>query len=535
MQTTRLKVLVLDDSPEDRETVRRYLTRGLEVPFDVLEAESGDEGLELFREGLPDAIVLDFHLPDMNGLEFLASLLYEVGSDLVPVVMLTGTGSEDIAVEAMKNGAQDYLLKGNLSPERLRRAIRQAVDKVQMLRELERQRVEVEQKNRELQQASAAKDEFLAMLAHELRNPLAASRNAVELIKRLGQGDDRFDQAVETLQRQVRHQGLLLDDLLDVSRITRGKILLRPRRLELGELVRNALRDHQRSMEDAGLTLEVETPETPVWISGDAMRLGQTLDNLLHNALKFTDPGGRIRVSLTVHEGSCGEGQPETAHCAVLKIRDTGIGITAEMLPYLFDTFAQADRTLDRSRGGLGLGLAVVRGLITLHDGTVTACSDGPGTGAEFTIKLPLALECDPSDELVGEPAPETESGELRVLIVEDNRDAADTLCELLELSGYRVEVAYSGTLGVEAARQFVPDVVLCDLGLPGLDGYDVARRLREDPATAGARLIAISGYGQADDRQRSMEAGFDLHLTKPVDPAEVEKILTAVPRSDHG
>lgn len=521
MQNNRLKVLVIDDSPEDREMVRRYLTRGLEIPYEVLEADTGEEGLVLFRSSQPDTVVLDFHLPDMNGLEFLGSLVYEVGADRIPVVMLTGTGSEDIAVEAMKTGAQDYLLKGTLTPERLRRAIRQAIDKISILRELEERQAELEQKNRELQQASAAKDEFLAMLAHELRNPLAATRNAVELIKRLGDGDQRFQQAVETLERQVRHQGLLLDDLLDVSRITRGKILLRPRRIDLTELVCNVVQDQRRAMENTGLHLEISVPDSPVWVSGDPMRLGQTLDNLLNNALKFTDAGGKVQVSLTTTDST-----------AVIKVRDTGIGIIPDMIPYLFDSFAQADRTLDRSRGGLGLGLAVVKGLIILHGGTVCACSEGPGTGAEFIIELPLSEAAASKDGTVtastaSEPVPR------RVMIIEDNRDAAETLRDLLELSGHVVELAYSGTLGVESARRFRPDAVLCDLGLPGMDGYEVARALRVDPATATARLIAISGYGQAEDRQRSLEAGFNLHLTKPVDPAEIERVLNEVPIRD--
>jgi len=522
MQNKRLRVLVIDDSPEDRETVRRYLTRGLDVPYEVIEAETGEEGLEAFRSTQPDTVVLDFHLPDMNGLEFLGNLVYEIGSDQIPVVMLTGTGSEDIAVEAMKTGAQDYLLKGTLTPERLRRAIRQANDKIYMLRELDGQRRELEQKNRELQRASAAKDEFLAMLAHELRNPLAATRNAVELIKRLGHGDSRFQHALETMERQVRHQGLLLDDLLDVSRITRGKILLRPRRLDLAELVRNAVQDHQRAMEDTGLHFEHSVPDTPVWVSGDPIRLGQALDNLLNNALKFTDAGGTVHVSLSA--------SPETA---VLKVRDTGIGISREMMPHLFETFAQADRTLDRSRGGLGLGLAVVKGLINLHGGTVHACSDGPGTGAEFVIELPLSQQAAANEQAIIDEPEASESKALRVLIIEDNRDAAETLRDLLELTGHTVEVAYSGTLGVETARRFRPDVVLCDLGLPGMDGYEVAQVLRLDPSTATSRLIAVSGYGQAEDRQRSLDAGFDLHLTKPVDPLEIERVLSQIPSQE--
>lgn len=519
MQNKRLRVLVVDDSPEDREMVRRYLTRGLEVPFEVVEADTGEDALEAFRSAQPDTVILDFHLPDMNGLEFLGSLVYEAGSERVPVVMLTGTGSEDIAVEAMKTGAQDYLLKGTLTPERLRRAIRQANDKIHMLRELEEQRAELEQKNRELQQASAAKDEFLAMLAHELRNPLAATRNAVELVKRLEPGDERYQQALGTLERQVRHQGLMLDDLLDVSRITRGKILLRPRRIDLAELACNAVQDHRRALDDTGIRLELSLPDEAVWVSGDPIRLGQALDNLLNNALKFTDAGGTVHVGLAV-----------SADCAQLRVRDTGIGISAEMLPHLFETFAQADRTLDRSRGGLGLGLAVVKGLINLHGGTVSATSDGPGLGAEFVLELPLSEPGVATPDAAVDGAACPGPAILRVLIIEDNRDAADTLRDLLELSGHTVEVAYSGTLGVEAARRFWPDVVLCDLGLPGMDGYEVAQTLRLDPSTADVRLLAVSGYGQAEDRQRSLEAGFDLHLTKPVDPAEIERLLAQIP-----
>jgi CheY-like chemotaxis protein/two-component sensor histidine kinase len=293
---------------------------------------------------------------------------------------------------------------------------------------------------------------------------------------------------------------------------------LRLVRLDLARLVRVAAEDQRSAFEEAGLDLAVDAPEVPLWVTGDATRLTQVIDNLLHNARKFTERGGKVEVR--VHA------EPQGRQ-AVLSVRDTGIGIEPEIVPHLFETFAQADRSLDRSKGGLGLGLSVVRGLVELHKGQVGAASAGPGRGAEFTVRLPAMPE--PAAISQMPTAAEGDAKQRRILVVEDNRDSADTLRLLLELYGYEVTVAYNGPDGVKAAEERKPNIVLCDIGLPGLDGYGVARTLRRNPATAKAHMIAVTGYGSDADRCRSREAGFDRHLVKPVDPVDLKQALAAL------
>jgi CheY-like chemotaxis protein len=317
------------------------------------------------------------------------------------------------------------------------------------------------------------------------------------------------------MERQVAHMSRIVDDLLDVSRITRGKIQLRPERVDLARLVRHAVEDDHAAFEGAGLGTRADLPEVPVWVQGDPTRLTQVVGNLLQNAVKFTPRGGTVSVRLSADAGR---------KQAVLAVRDSGIGIDPDLLPRLFEPFAQADRSLDRSKGGLGLGLALVKGLAELHGGEAHAASGGPGQGAEFVVRLPMQPE---PAALTGVPEAPTQAGKrLRVLVVEDNRDAADMLRLLLEINGYDAAVAYSGPGGVEAAKSWRPDVVLCDIGLPGLDGYGVVRELRQDPATAHARVIAVTGYGSDEDRRKSGEAGFDAHLVKPADPARLQELL---------
>jgi PAS domain S-box-containing protein len=367
----------------------------------------------------------------------------------------------------------------------------------------------------QLREADRRKDEFLATLAHELRNPLAPLRNGLELLQDARVDPESVQRVRAVMERQVVHMARIVDDLLDVSRITRGKVELRPERVDLARLVRHATEDHHASFGAAGVTMEVDVPEPPVWAEGDPTRLTQVTSNLLDNAGKFTPRGGTVSVRLSADPGS---GQ------AVLTVRDTGAGIEPDMLPRLFEAFVQADRSLDRSRGGLGLGLALVRGLVELHGGEVHAASGGPGRGSEFVVRLPMQPE---PAAITGMPeAPARDSRKLRILLVEDNRDAADSLKLLLEIYGHEVALAYTGPAGVQAAKACKPDVILCDIGLPGLDGYGVARQLRADPATAGARMIAVTGYGAEEDRRRSQEAGFDLHMVKPVDPLALREVV---------
>ena len=370
-----------------------------------------------------------------------------------------------------------------------------------------------------LREADRRKDEFLAMLAHELRNPLAPIRNAAEVLRRTAPAEPRVAQAREMIDRQVTHMAHLVDDLLDVSRISRGKILLRGQRLDLNGLVRATVEDHRSLLEGNGLRLELELPDGPVWMAGDPTRLSQVVGNLLQNSEKFTNPGGWVRVSLGVDRE---EGQ------AVLAVEDSGIGMEPEILGRLFEPFSQADGSLDRSRGGLGLGLALVKGLVDLHGGEVRAESGGKERGSAFTLRLPLDGAPEAPQEA---PVASGEARPLRVLIVEDNRDAADSLRMLLDLAGYQVEVAYTGVEALERARRFHPEVALCDIGLPGgMDGYALARALRGREETAGIHLMAISGYGQEEDQRQARESGFDRHLTKPVDPPALLRLLEELP-----
>jgi PAS domain S-box-containing protein len=761
------RVLILDDSPEDRAAYRRRLSHGPDR-FEFREAETGEEGLALFGQFRPDCVLLDYQLPDTDGIEVLAQLARECGGELPAVVVLTGQGNERVAVRALKAGAEDYLVKGP-GLETLPQAVRSAVEKVALRHRVEEQRRELERhrnqlrvtlasigdaviatdpqggvtflnavaerltgwptdeargrplpevfaiinqqtrrpvenpalralregaivglanhtvlvardgaerpiddsaapirdengvvygsvlvfrdvtdryraeqslllqsrvlesmaegvsvadesgvifytnpaedrmfgyergglvglhvtqqndyppeenarrvneviaqlkaggawtgewRNRrkdgsvfttharitrldvggrgcfvcvqedvserhrledelqcrvnELALADRRKDEFLAMLAHELRNPLAPIKNALHVLK-LRSGDwQTVDRVREMMERQVGHMGRLIDDLLDVSRITQGKIKLKLERLDLARLARECAADHRAEFEAARVALSVAAPETPVWVTGDATRLTQVVDNFLTNALKFTNPDGRVALAVGAAGGR-----------ATLSVRDTGIGIEPEFLPTIFDVFAQADKSLDRSRGGMGLGLAIVKGLVELHGGAVAARSEGLGRGTEMLVELPVEPEPQALSPAAGRRA--GAGRPMRVLVVEDSRDSAESLRLLLEATGHEVRLAHSGDEGVRAALEWHPDAVVCDIGLPGMDGFAVARQLRRHPATAGVMLVAVTGYGRAEDAEKARESGFDDHLVKPADPGRLlEKLEQA-------
>jgi PAS domain S-box-containing protein len=355
-----------------------------------------------------------------------------------------------------------------------------------------------------LREADRRKNQFLAVLSHELRNPLTPMKNSMYILRRAAPGGAQAKRAQEVIERQLAQLSRLVDDLLDTTRIARNKIELRPEILELNELVCRTVEDYRAQFENAGVRLEVHPLREPTLVRGDGARLAQVVGNLLQNAAKFTWPGGSTSVTVRL--------SPDDQHVAV-HVSDTGEGIPPDMLDHLFEPFAQADRTLDRSKGGLGLGLALVKSIVELHGGEVRAHSAGPDRGAEFTVFLPL----------VGPAAiaPEQDFGvrsakRRKILIVEDNTDAADTLKEVLELQGQEVEVAYSGPEALEKARRFCPDIVFCDIGLPGMDGYEVARALRSEAKFSDTLLVALTGYALPDDLERAAEAGFDRHLTKP-------------------
>jgi PAS domain S-box-containing protein len=365
-----------------------------------------------------------------------------------------------------------------------------------------------------LREADRRKDEYLAMLSHELRNPLAPIRSAVFLLERADPASEGARRAREVIARQVGHLARMVDDLLDVSRLARGRIELRRARLDLADLVRRVAEDHRLLLANVGLELDVATPAEPVPVDGDATRLAQLLGNLLQNSAKFTPRGGRVSVSLVVEE-----------RAAAVHVRDTGAGIEPSLLRSVFEPFVQAERTLARSRGGLGLGLPLVKGLAELHGGTVEARSPGPGGGAELIVRLPLASSR-------GAARPERVDGEdvaspgRRVLVVDDNVDAAESLCDVVAFLGHAVEAVHDGPSALARVRERHPDVVLCDIGLPGMDGYEVARAIRREPGLADVRLVAVSGYAQPEDRVRARDAGFDAHVAKPADPADIGRLL---------
>jgi PAS domain S-box-containing protein len=368
-----------------------------------------------------------------------------------------------------------------------------------------------------LQEADRRKDEFLATLAHELRNPLAPIANSVELLRLAGGPDPEAQQARDIIDRQVRQLTRLVDDLLDVSRVSRGKITLRRRRVDLAGVVAQAVETSRPLIEAAGHELAVSLPEGPLLVEGDPARLTQAIGNLLNNAAKYTDGPGRIALDVT-REG-------DRARVAV---RDSGIGIPADMLTRIFELFAQVETGVDRAHGGLGIGLTLVRSLVELHGGTVEARSDGPGRGSTFDVRLPLAAAPAPDGRADG-PAPGADgqaSPGCRILVVDDNVDSAVTLARLLRRVGHEVEVAHDGPAALEAAARFRPGVMLVDLGMPGMSGLEVARLVRERPDLAGTRLLAVTGWGQPEDRLRTRQAGFDHHLVKPVDLAALQSLL---------
>ena len=346
-------------------------------------------------------------------------------------------------------------------------------------------------------------------LAHELRNPLAPIRTGLELIRLGSDSRDAVERVRRMMERQIGHMVRLVDDLLDVSRITSGKIQLQRGVRQLASLVQNALEANRAALQDARLELSVDVPESPVWLDVDPTRFVQVLSNILHNAVKFTDPGGRVVLAAAV-AGDAGRSPGEL----VLSVTDSGVGISSDMLPRVFDLFVQGDLSADRSHSGLGIGLALARRLMDLHGGSIQASSDGPGLGSTFTIRLPVARN--PSLENDGIGVRDSRATILsRVLVIDDNRDAADTTAMLVEALGGSVAIAYDGENGIMRATEFKPHVVLLDLGMPGIDGYDTCRRIRRSLG-AHVFIVALTGWGQEQDKDEALRAGFDAHLTKP-------------------
>ena len=367
-----------------------------------------------------------------------------------------------------------------------------------------------------LREADRRKDEFLATLAHELRNPLAPIQNGLQIL-RMTVDPDTARGAREMLERQIGQMVRLVNELLDVSRVTTGKITLKRERTDLRSVLDAAVETSRPLIEQGGHELVLRMTADPLPLDADRSRLAQALTNILNNAAKYTPPGGRIVLAAAREAGE-----------VVVRVTDSGIGISTEMLPKVFDLFIQIGQAIDRSQGGLGLGLALVRKLVEMHGGTTAAESPGPGQGSTFTIRLPLARDAErPKESLAPVAGARPPAASRRVLVIDDNVDGAASLAMVLELFGHAVRTVHSGADAVAAARAFNPHIVFLDLGLPGMNGYEVATCFRQEPALRGSVLVALTGWGSEDDKQRTQEAGFDMHLTKPVEAAVLERVLS--------
>lgn len=382
----------------------------------------------------------------------------------------------------------------------------------QRTQELEVAKKKLEEAVTELTAQNTAKVEFLAMLAHELRNPLSPIRNAVQILQNPGTPEGVQKRSVAMIDRQVTHIARLLDDLLDISRLNRGKVTLRKQALNVSKIVANVVENCHADAAQQGHKVELEILDDKCIVHGDPHRLQQIFTNLLWNSIKYTDRGGHIKV-----RQSCGNGW-----CSI-SVRDNGMGIPGDVLPYVFELFTQGTRALDRSKGGLGIGLSLVQDLVRLHGGTVAATSEGPGKGSEFTVRLPLHQEeeKDPSKESPGLTHTQTR---MSILVVDDNVDSADSMGQILQLQGHDAQIVYDGVTAIKKVKAYRPDVILMDIGLPGLDGYACCKMLRS--GGYNGRIVAVTGYGSHEDREKSKDAGFDHHLVKPVNQEELDIIL---------
>ena len=438
-------------------------------------------------------------------------------SDL-PILVLTHSSADSPAIlQALELLGNVTLLERTTRFASLVTAVRTALRARERQYQIREHLSERERVTHALAEADRRKDEFLATLAHELRNPLAPITNSIHLLRLLSSGQTESRQLSEILERQVSHMVRLVDDLMELSRITRGLMELRVMRLDLASVIRNAVEASRPLVELGNHTLQVSVPEQMLPLEGDAVRLAQVFANLLNNAAKYTDRGGHIWLS-AIRE----------ADWAVVSVRDDGLGIAPDMLPRVFEMFTQADRAGLRAQSGLGIGLTLVKSLVELHGGRVLALSEGLGMGSEFIVRLPLVRVGAPAPEIPVYEEPPRLAG-LRILVADDSRDGAESLALLLRHLGAEVRIAHNGPEALEALPEFRPEVAVLDIGMPGMTGFEVARRIRIRPEYAGMTLIALTGWGQEADKSRTRSAGFDHHLIKPADLDTLKQLLTSL------
>ncbi|MEO6361669.1 MAG: ATP-binding protein [Caldimonas sp.] len=508
--------------PEMRVIVAAPTRRDGEVTCELL----GKEGVECSvchrLEDLADelkarvgAVVLtDRALRDPAMQSVVASLQEQPAWSDVPILLLTSDRVRSpTAVLWLRTLSNVTLLDLPSSTPSLVSAVKSALRARQRQYQIRDQMLTQQIAEQALRRADRRKDEFLATLAHELRNPLAAIRNGLDVVIRSPEEVQRTARMVGMIDRQSRMLVKLIDDLMDVSRISTGKVVLQKQRMDLRSVLESGLEAGQTVFDASRHDIRLDLPSHPVWIDGDASRLAQVLGNLINNAGKYTPDGGRITIELREEAGD-----------AVVRVTDTGVGIPAEHLEQVFEMFTQVDRTMNRARGGLGIGLSLVRELVQLHGGTVSARSDGVDRGSTFTITLPA--QSAPASDAANAPGSLAGRMRLKVLVIDDNQDVADGLAALLGIDGHDVRTAYDAHGGLEQVALFEPDLVFCDIGMPVMTGHDFARQLRSDANCKVGCLVAVTGWGTPEDKRLSAEAGFDVHLTKPVDPRQLEEVL---------
>jgi signal transduction histidine kinase/ActR/RegA family two-component response regulator len=507
------RVLVLGPNPKDEQLTRAVLE---EVGIPCVACSSADVLIKELDRGAgaailsEEAILRDGYEPLKDALE--RQLPW---SDLPLIVVTPFGGNVADAADAIADLGNVALIEKPVRVPALISAVRAALRARSRQYQLRTHVRERERAAAALKEANRRKDEFLAILAHELRNPLAPIRNALNVMKLAGPDLAAASGMAEMLERQVDHMVRLVDDLFEVSRITRGKIELRIERTDLSAVIRQAVETSRPLIDALGQKLEVDVPSEPLWVAGDPIRLAQVFANLLNNASKFSDERGVILLTVR-----------RRADTVEVSVRDFGAGISREMLPRVFDMFMQGRRRAPRNLGGLGIGLTLAKSLVGSHGGDVEARSEGPGHGSEFLVRLPLEVVTAPDDAPPSRARPGAALPPQRILVVDDNRDSADSAAVLLKLLGAQVHLSYDGPAALAAIDSFRPDVVLMDIGLPGMDGYEVARRIRQRPELDHLTLIAITGWGQAEDRLRSQAAGFQHHLVKPADPSALQALL---------
>jgi signal transduction histidine kinase len=491
------RILVADDNAD----LRQYLHRLLGAEYDVEVVNDGEQALAAMRARRPELVVSDIMMPVLDGIGLVRAIREDAQLRTTPVILLSARAGEEARIEGMASGADDYLVKPFSARELLVR-----VGALLRAAEVRREAMEA------LRESDRRKDEFIATLSHELRNPLAPIRNALHILRMGREPNPQVARVQEMLERQVNHLVRLVDDLLEISRISRGTLELKREPVELGAIVRHSVETAEPLIQAAGHRLTVSMPGENLWLNGDAVRLGQVVGNVLNNAAKYTDRGGTIEVSAQ-----------RIAENVVLSVRDNGQGIAEGDRETIFEMFTRGQDA--RSQGGLGIGLALARKLIDMHGGRIEALSDGLGKGSEFRITLPLAAQSAPGESITGRLGLALEGR--RILVVDDNRDAADSLAMILRILGGDVEVARSGAEALRMLKDFDASIVLLDIGMPEMDGYEVARRIRaRSSGDSRPAIVALTGWGQDQDRARAREAGFDHHLTKPAEISALHSLL---------